>query len=82
MQYLITHALAMLLVLGFLILLLVAPFLAVFLAVKICRDVHRIADAQVTIARHATLNMAAEDLRERVADAEDRRRVSNSMFAR
>lgn len=74
--------LAMILALAFLLLCIAGPFLLLWIGLSVRRDLKRIADAQEHVARYARSMLADADLRERIADAQDRRTVANSMFGR
>jgi threonine/homoserine/homoserine lactone efflux protein len=69
-------------VLAYLLLALCGPFVLAWFVWRCMRDLHRIADAQQHIARASDAVRQEAEVRERLLDREDTRRVANSMFAR
>lgn len=74
--------LAQIIVLALLCVLLAAPFLGLWIALSIRRALWRLSDSQSRIARYADSMLADDELRERIANREADRRISNSAFGR
>lgn len=72
--------LAQIIALAFLLVFLAAPFLALWVALSIRRDLGRIADAVDFSAKYPVVAAAMRDQRERELTAERERRASNTVL--